>query len=152
MKLFGRSLPTGAAKVAGWSVIGLAGLVTLVLLGSFVWRILHPPVSPLADETDPRSAIQLEVVNASGRKGAGKAALDFFRRRGFDVVEITTSAERPRRTSVVDRVGDRQSALKVARVMGVADTMVVAEIDSMRFLKASVVLGADLDKLEPFRD
>ena len=152
MKVFGRSLPTGAARIAGWIVIGAAALATVILLGSFIWRMLHPPVSPLANEDDPRSAIQLEVVNASGRKGAGKVVLDFFRQRGFDVVEITTSLDRPKRSTVVDRVGDRQSALKVASVVGIADTLVVAEIDSMRFLKASIILGADIDKLEPFRD
>ncbi|MBU3698534.1 MAG: LytR family transcriptional regulator [Candidatus Kapabacteria bacterium] len=152
MNVFGRSIPKGATGIAGWIIVGVVALATVVLLGSLVWRMLHPPISPLADEDDPRSAIQLEVVNASGRKGAGKSVLDFFRRRGFDVVEITTSDERPRRSKVVDRVGDRQSALKVARVLGVADTMVVAEIDSMRFLKASVVLGGDIDKLEPFAE
>jgi hypothetical protein len=152
MNVFGRSLPKGAAGIAGWIVVGVVALGTMTLLGSLVWRLLHPPISPLADEDDPRSAIQLEVVNSSGRKGAGKDVLNFFRRRGFDVVEISTSSQRPRRSQVIDRVGDRQSALKVARALGVADTMVVTEIDSMRFLKASVVLGGDIDKLEPFAE
>lgn len=152
MKIFGRSFGGGGARLVGWSIVGVGACAVLVLVGSLVWRLFHPPISPLTDENDPRSAIQLEVVNASGRKGAGKATLDFFRKRGFDVVEISTSDERPRRTTVIDRVGDRQSALKVAKVLGIADSMVVAEIDSLRFLKASVILGSDLDKLEPFRD
>ncbi len=152
MRIFGRSFDAAGARLVGWTFVGVGACAVLVLVGSLVWRLFHPPISPLTDENDPRSAIQLEVVNASGRKGAGKATLDFFRKRGFDVVEITTSDERPQRSSVIDRVGDRQSALKVSKVLGVADSMVVAEIDSMRFLKASVVLGSDIDKLEPFRD
>ena len=152
MKIFGRSFGRGGARFVGWSFVGLGACAVLVLAGSLVWRLFNPPISPLTNENDPRSAIQLEVVNASGRKGAGKSTLDFFRKRGFDVVEISTSDDRPRKSSVIDRVGDRQSALKVAKILGVADSLVVAEIDSMRFLKASVVLGSDIDKLEPFRD
>jgi hypothetical protein len=152
MNFIRRYMPQGITKIVGWSAVVLVAAATLGLLGSLVWRVLHPPVSPLANEDDPRSAIQLEVVNASGRKGAGKVALDFYRKRGFDVVEISTFAENLRRSRVVDRVGDRQSALKVAKVIGIADTLVTAEIDSLRFLKASVILGSDLDKLEPFRD
>lgn len=152
MTFFGRSIPSGGARILGWSAVGIGACVVLALLGSLLWRLLHPPISPLTDDDDPRSAIQLEVVNSSGRQGAGKTALEFFRKRGFDVVEISTSSDRPRRSVVVDRVGDRQSALKVARVLGIADTLVSSEIDSMRFLKASVILGSDLDKLEPFRE
>ncbi len=120
------------------------------MIGSLVWRMAHPPVSPLANEEDPRSTIQIEIVNASGRKGAGKRALDHFRKRGFDVVEISSTTERPRRSTVIDRLGDKQSALKVASAIGIPDSLVVSGIDSMRFLRASVVLGSDLDQLSAF--
>jgi hypothetical protein len=114
--------------------------------------LANPPISPLANEEDPRSTIQIEIVNASGRKGAGKRALDYFRKRGFDVVEISSSTDRPRRSTVIDRMGDKQSALKVASALGIPDSLVVSGIDSLRFLRASVVLGSDLDKLTAFSE
>ena len=139
-------------KIAGWATVAVTGLMVLGLLGSLVWRIANPPISALANEDDPRSAIQIEVVNASGRQGAGKRAMDFYRKRGFDVVEISSSSDRPKRSMVIDRLGDKQSALKVAASIGIADSLVVSGVDSLRFLRASVVLGADLDKLKAFEE
>lgn len=139
-------------KLSGWTAVSVVGIIVLGMLGSLAWRIAHPPISPLANEEDPRSTIQIEIVNASGRKGAGKRALDYFRKRGFDVVEISSSPDRPPRSTVIDRLGDKQSALKVASALGIADTLVVSGIDSMRFLRASVVLGGDLDRLTAFSE
>jgi len=139
-------------KLTGWVSVAVVGLIVLGMLGSLAWRIANPPISALANEDDPRSAIQIEIVNASGRQGAGKRALDFYRKRGFDVVEISSSADRPKRSTVIDRLGDKQSALKVAASIGIADSLVVNGIDSLRFLRASVVLGADIDKLKAFEE
>ena len=141
-----------ARKLSGWTAVVIVGIIVAGMIGSLAWRMAHPPVSPLANEEDPRSTIQIEIVNASGRKGAGKRALDYFRKRGFDVVEISSSADRPRRSSVIDRLGDKQSALKVASSLGIPDSMVVSGIDSMRFLRASVVLGGDIDQLSAFSE
>lgn len=136
-----------------WLVaLGLAALVVLVLLGSLVWRLLNPPVSPYVEAEGSTHVIQVDVVNAAGYNGAGRRVLTFLRDRGFDVVEISTAASHRNRSSVIDRVGDRQSALKVAHVLGIADSMVVSDIDSMLFVRASVVIGKDLMVLKPFAD
>jgi hypothetical protein len=47
-------------------------------------------------------------------------------------------------------VGDRQSALKIAHILGIPDSLVVSQIDSMLFVRASVILGNDLTNLQPF--
>ena len=68
------------------------------------------------------------------------------------MVEISTTSELSRRSIVVDRLGDKLSARKVALTMGIADSLVSTDIDSMRFVRATVLLGTDIDKLEPFHD
>jgi len=141
----------GGRPIWPWIVISILGVMVVVFLGSMVWRFLSPPVSPLVNEEDPRSIIQVEIVNASGRQGAGRETMEFLRERGFDVVEISSVNERPRYSSIVDRMGDKASARKVAVAVGVNDTLVVSEIDSMRFVRATVVLGGDIDNLEPFQ-
>ena len=133
-----------------WIALGAAGLVVLVFLGSFVWRMLNPPILPYVESEGPMAVIQVDVRNASGKNRAGRSAMAFLRERGFDVVEISTSPEQVDSSMVIDRVGDRTSALKVARSLGIADTLVVSEIDSMLFVRASVILGNDLQKLTPF--
>ncbi len=133
-----------------WIVIGTLALVVVVFLASLLLRMLNPPVSPLANENDARSVIQVDVVNASGRNGAGRTLMKFLRNRGFDVVEISTSANPTTASYVVDRMGDKLSALKVAAAIGIADSLVQTEIDSMLFVRATVVLGTDVEALEPF--
>jgi len=135
-----------------WVLIAVLGVVVVAFLGSLVWRLINPPVSPLVNEDDPRSTIQVDVVNASGRQGAGRHTLEFLRERGFDVVEISSTGDRPKRSLVIDRMGDKVSARKIANALGIADTLIVTEIDSMRFVRATIMLGADLDNLEPFLD
>jgi hypothetical protein len=135
-----------------WIVMITLGVVVVVAIASLVWRFVNPPVSPLANEEDPRSVIQVEVVNASGRSGAGRQVMEFLRQRGFDVVEIGNDTSRPRRSSVIDRVGDRTSARKVAQSLGIADSLITTDLDSMRFLQSSIIIGADLDNLEPFAE
>jgi hypothetical protein len=78
--------------------------------------------------------------------------MEFLRQRGFDVVEIGNDTARPRRSSVIDRVGDRTSARKVAQSLGIADALITTDLDSMRFLQSSIIIGADLDNLEPFAE
>lgn len=135
-----------------WVLIAVLGAVVVAFLGSLVWRLINPPVSPLVNEDDPRSTIQVDVVNASGRQGAGRHTLEFLRERGFDVVEISSTGDRPTRSLVIDRMGDKVSARKIANALGIADTLITTEIDSMRFVRATIMLGSDIDKLEPFLD
>lgn len=135
-----------------WVVMIALAVVVIVAVASLVWRFVNPPVSPLTNEEDPRSVIQVEVVNASGRPGAGRKVMEFLRLRGFDVVEIGNDTVRPRRSVVIDRVGDRTSARKVAQSLGIADSLITTDLDSMRFLQSSIIIGSDLDNLEPFAD
>lgn len=136
-----------------WFAIGVLGLIVVVFVGAFIWRMIDPPVTPFVELPDGgRRVIQCDIVNASGRQGAGRYVLTFLRERGFDVVELSTAPDRRSRSGVLDRVGDRMSAVKLATVLGIADTLVQPQIDSMLFVHASVVLGEDVGTLLPFQD
>jgi len=135
-----------------WILVIIAGLVVVVFLGSFVWRMLNPPVQPYVESDGQITVIQVNVVNASGRNGAGRQVLEYLRERGFDVVELASSSTLQDSTAIIDRIGDRASALKIASVLGVPDSLVVTGIDSMMFVHASVVLGTDLTTLKPFEE
>ena len=135
-----------------WVVIALLGVLVVVFMGSLVVRLLNPPIEPTIEEGGVLKVIQIDVVNASGIAGAGRTTMTFLRERGFDVVELSTLQTRNTRSAVIDRVGDRTAALRVANVLGIADSMVVSDIDSMRFVRASVILGSDAKTLQPFTD
>jgi hypothetical protein len=68
------------------------------------------------------------------------------------VVELSTSPVVQATSTVLDRLGDRPSCVKLARVLGIADSLVEPRIDSMLFVRASVVIGKDVSLLAPFRE
>ena len=137
-------------KVWPWVALGVATVVVLIFLGLLIWRMLNPPIVPYVETETNNEVIQINVVNAARRDGAGRHTMEYFRKRGFDVVELSNAPYEADTSYVIDRVGDRTSALKVARVIGIADSVVISDIDSMLFVRATVVLGKDLDKLKPF--
>jgi hypothetical protein len=51
---------------------------------------------------------------------------------------------------IIDRVGDFASAKKVAKALGIADSLVTTKIDSTLFVRTTIVLGQDYPKLLPF--
>lgn len=126
--------------------------IVLVLGTSLVVRLLHPPITPTVEDGSERpTVIQLTVINASGVSGVAKRTMSFLRERGFDVVELGTSADTLARTAVVDRVGDRESTVKVARVLGLTEASVRLAKDSTAFVHASVIIGKDYPMLAPFK-
>ncbi len=85
--------------------------------------------------------IRVEVLNATRVRGLARRATIHLRDRGFDVVEIGTSAEQRDSTIVLDRSGNPEWARVVAAALGM--TAIEARIDSLRYLDVTVLLGAD---------
>lgn len=135
-----------------WVVIGILSAVVVVFLGSLIWRMINPPIVPYVDQEGPRAVIQVTIANHSGTPGVARKTLDYLRERGFDVVELSNGSDTLKKSRVIDRVGDRISALKIAKVLGISDTLVISDIDSMLFVRASVILGSDVKTLSPFSD
>jgi hypothetical protein len=77
----------------------------------------------------------------------------YLRRRGFDVVEVGDYRSfDEERSKVIDRVGDLETARKVANALGIPEDQVLQEIRLDYFLDATIVIGKDYATLRPFDD
>lgn len=138
------------------TLLAVLGVILIVLVYGFATRFLTPRNDP-ARETNPAQLIgdiiQVEIRNGCGVAGLAAEATMYLRRRGFDVVEVGdhTSFEEAH-SFVVDRVGDMESAMKVAHALGIPEERVVQEIRLDYYLDASVVLGRDYATLRPFSE
>lgn len=142
-------------KTANILLLSALGLIVIVMLSSFINRVLiSPPVDPSIDKDIETSqneiVIQINVLNACGEPGLAAKVKDFMRFRGFDVVEIGNYSSTEEQSFVLDRLGDMRSARKVAYALGVSDSMVVSSIDSNMYLRSTVVIGKDFAFLKPF--
>lgn len=136
-------------------IIGLA-LCVVLMLSSFITRIVTPPVeSELDANTQPTNeveqAIQVNVLNACGKNGLAKEVQNFLMERGYDVVSIGNYDEKLENSMIVDRLGDISSANKVAYALGVNDSAITCSIDSAMFVRATVIVGKDYLDLKPFK-
>lgn len=144
-------------KHLNYLIISFLTIVVTVMATSFVLRIaVAPPVSASIDSSIAKSTaqevIQVNILNACGTKGLASKAKDFLRARGFDVVEIGNSEEIINNSMIIDRLGDKKSALQVAYAVGIKDSLIVSEIDSNMFLRSTIVIGNDYRELKPFRN
>lgn len=134
-----------------WAVVVVLSMAVGVLGASFVWRVfVRPPVEPVLDPKSER-AIQVRILNAAGVPELARRVQQFLRRRGFDVVEATTTHRSEKRSYVVDHLGDSTATAQVAYVLGIEPNAVRREIDSDFVLHCSVVIGQDWQLLRPFR-
>jgi len=131
-------------------------IISLTLLSSFVYQtFVVEEVTPLIDnESDENfnNTIQLNILNGCGEAGLAAKIKEYFRKREFDVVEIGNFKYETEKSLVIDRIGDLRSALKVARTIGVADSLVSTNIDSTMYLRTTLVIGKDWKTLEAFKE
>lgn len=137
-------------------VLGLLGIFTFILFFSFIYRlVISPSVDPYVSEENKQTSkkqevIQINVLNACGVDGLASKAKEYLRRRGFDVVEIGNYSEVLNHSLICDRIGDSESADKVAYAMGISKKSVISQVDSSLYIRASVIIGNDFFELKPF--
>lgn len=134
----------------------VGGLVAVVLIYAFVTRVLSSAPSPNRPQGTPDdlvgSVIQVEVRNGAGVDGLAARTTEYLRERGFDVVNVGNySSFDKERSVVIDRVGNRPAARKVAQALGLSTDRVRQEVRPQYFLDASVIIGRDYKQLRPFR-
>jgi len=126
--------------------------VTLAGLGVFGMLLFSDPgrESEVVVGNKVRT-IQLDVLNGVGEAKLAQRMTDFLRSRGFDVVEIGNYREELERTLVIDRTGNSQAAIQVAKSLGVPLEQVIQRIDKTLYLDVSVFIGKDYPSLQPFK-
>ncbi|MEY5130065.1 MAG: hypothetical protein RL734_132 [Bacteroidota bacterium] len=138
-------------------LLSIMGIVTLYLLYILIDKVfLHPPVSAIVPIDKRRTVsdvfIQLNIINASGQQGIAKKTMNYYRERGFDVVEISTADSLSNISYVIDHLSDTISARNVAYAIGLSDSTIKHDYDTTLYLRASVVIGTDYFKLKPFKE
>jgi len=162
-----RVAPNAPAIMASWrprtrnillnTALLVGGLGVMVLLYALVTRTVLTSPSPTrpseAAEKLVGSIIQVEVRNGAGVDALAARTTQYLRERGFDVVDVgnATSFDREH-TVVIDRVGDRAAARKVAEALGVPGRRVEQDIRPQYYLDASIILGRDYEQLRPFQN
>lgn len=105
---------------------------------------------PESQKIITQEVIQLNILNGCGIPGLASKAKEYLHNRGFDIVEIGNSTQQYNKTTIVDRLGDKESVRRLAYALGVADSSIVVEIDSSLFLRATLILGNDYKELKSF--
>jgi hypothetical protein len=94
--------------------------------------------------------IQVEVLNGCGVDGVAAKFTDYLRRNSFDVVQVGNyTSSNIDETMVIDRIGNRANAEKLAEVLGIEKRNIIQQLNKDYFLDATLVIGKDYNKLEP---
>lgn len=130
------------------------GLAVMVLLYALVTRSTGARSDP-ARASNPAELvgdiIQVEVRNGCGVDHLAARLTRFLRDRGFDVVEVGDHTSFDVQHSVViDRVGDLETAKRVAAALNIPEERVVQEVRPNLYLDASVIVGHDYQQLAAF--
>ncbi|NWF88995.1 MAG: LytR C-terminal domain-containing protein [Ignavibacteriaceae bacterium] len=94
--------------------------------------------------------IQIEVMNGCGVDGVAAKFTSYLRERNFDVVQVGNYiSNNIDETMIIDRIGNRANAEKLADVLGIDKRNIIQQLNKDYFLDATLVIGKDYNKLEP---
>ena len=115
--------------------------------------IEEPPVT----QNDPapfEENIQVEVLNGCGFNGVAKTFQTYLRENGFDVVNTENYFEDGKKrwdiknSMVIDRIGQIEQAMAVARVLDIPSGRVFTRENENSIYDVSVVIGKDFKSLK----
>ncbi len=138
-----------------FGLVGLAalGLLAFLLYGLFTRVTVERP----AEEGQTSSfilpegmSVQVDVRNACGVPGVAEVAASHLRAARFDVPSYGNAREEEPFTLLLDRTGDREGALSVARSLGIDPERIIRRVDSTRYVDVTLLIGHDYSTLLPF--
>ena len=98
----------------------------------------------------PSTVIQVEVLNGCGISGLADRFTDYLRNKNFDVVNTGNYISYDVDNSIViDRIGNRANAMKLAEVLGIKKENVIQQINEGYLLDVTLIIGKDYHKLTP---
>jgi hypothetical protein len=119
---------------------------------SEVTKTEQPEITP--DDPAPfEENIQIEVLNGCGFNGVAKIFQDYLREQGFDVVNTDNFIENGKirwdidKSMVIDRVGQVEQAMAVARSLAIPVERVLTRENPESIYDVSVVIGKDFKTL-----
>lgn len=140
-------------KYFNYGLIAVLSITVIIMLSSFIMRISSPVIDSSIDDNikiTNQERIQISILNACGQNGYAAKTDKFLRNYKFDTVEIGNYDEEIEKSIIIDRLGDLTSAKKVAYAMGIPDSLIITKLDSSLFVRTTVVIGKDYNKLAPF--
>jgi hypothetical protein len=94
--------------------------------------------------------VQLEVMNGCGISGVAERFTNFLRQKNFDVVQVGNYMSFDiDKSIVIDRIGNKANAFKVADALGIDRKHVIQQINNDYFLDVSLIIGKDFNQLKP---
>ena len=135
--------------------VALFGVLAIVVVIVVVSRSFTHRVDPYRENNTGQlvgNVIQVSVRNGCGVSGLAGDLTQYLRKNGFDVVEVGDHTSFDEELSMVyDRVGDLESAKKLAAAVGIPEERVLQDIDLDEYLDATVIIGKDYATLTPFK-
>lgn len=130
-------------------------IAVILFFSSMLYKLISAKpidasINPEVQKRSLEEVIQVNILNGCGEPGAATEVMHYLRGLGFDVVEIGNYSKTIEYSRVIDRVGDKVSAEKVAYALGVDEDDVNTEIDSSMFLRCTIIVGDDYRALKLF--
>lgn len=131
-------------------------IAVIILLSALANKLFVSPYVESIIEVEKKGktiskAIQIEILNATDSSGLAANAKKYMDDRGFDVVETGNFKTKKDFTYIIERMGNLEAAKKVSYALGIPDSLIVSEIDSSLSLVATVIIGKDFQKYQPFK-
>jgi hypothetical protein len=138
------------------NIILLTLIIFLSIVVLFLAYSLYMKIQKISSDKskagkDVASAIiQIEVLNGCGVEGIAAKFTEYLRQKDFDVVQIGNyTSSNIDETLVIDRIGNRANAEKLAEVLGVEKKNIIQQLNKDYFIDATLVIGKDYNKLKP---
>ena len=136
----------------GFLVFGVLAIVLVIVLVSQSFKDRVDPYRENSSGQLVGNVIQVSVRNGCGVSGLAGELTQYLRKNGFDVVEVGDHSSFDEEQSMVyDRIGDMESAKKLAAAVGIPEERVIQDIDLEEYLDATIIIGKDYDSLTPFK-
>jgi len=116
--------------------------------------VMDEPEIPENDPAPFEENIQIEILNGCGFNGVAKIFQSYLREQGFDVVNTDNYLEDGKqrwdiqKSMVIDRVGEFEQAISVARALGISGDQVFSREIPEAIYDVSVVIGKDFKQLK----